>query len=178
MPRSTASMRRSPSPSLAGDTRAIGQAMNAQATVHGQLGDLDQAEALNLEARTRALAAGDTRLAALTALDLGVIAQFAAITRRRCATSGRVSPNSARSARRRTFSRRSTASANCSRSSSAGTTAARAFEEAAQIADAIGDRQMRITLEVNRAELEILRGDLVAARAGVRSRDVAVSANA
>src|SRR5204863_4842485 len=40
----------------------------------------------------------------------------------------------------------------------------RAFEEAIQIADAIGDIPARVMLEVNRAELEIMRGDFVAAR--------------
>ena len=43
--------------------------------------------------------------------------------------------------------------------------ATRAFEEAVQIADALGDIPARILLEVNRAELEIVRGDFAAARA-------------
>ena len=42
--------------------------------------------------------------------------------------------------------------------------ATRAFEEAVQIAEALGDIPARILIEVNRAELEIVRGDFAAAR--------------
>jgi diguanylate cyclase (GGDEF)-like protein len=160
---------------LAGDSGAIGQAMNAQAMVHGQLGDLDQAESLNLEARTRALAAGDTRLAAMTALDLGVTAQI----RGDHETTLRYFKMSLGEFRAVGAPKEVLATLN-----SLGKLftelerwddGARAFDEAAQIADAIGDRQMRITLEVNRADLEILRGELAAARAAC---DLAASLSA
>ncbi|MCE2902296.1 MAG: diguanylate cyclase [Gemmatimonas sp.] len=57
-----------------GDEGAAGSAINIQAVVHWQLGDLDEAERLYLTARTRALRAGDAKLAAMTAQNLGVIA--------------------------------------------------------------------------------------------------------
>jgi diguanylate cyclase (GGDEF)-like protein/putative nucleotidyltransferase with HDIG domain len=57
-----------------GDDGAAGSAINIQAVVHWQLGDLDEAERLYLTARTRALRAGDAKLAAMTAQNLGVIA--------------------------------------------------------------------------------------------------------
>ncbi len=57
-----------------GDESAAGSAINIQAVVHWQLGDLDEAERLYLTARTRALRAGDAKLAAMTAQNLGVIA--------------------------------------------------------------------------------------------------------
>lgn len=57
-----------------GDDGAAGSAINIQAVVHWQLGDLDEAERLYLTARTRALRAGDAKLAAMTAQNLGIIA--------------------------------------------------------------------------------------------------------
>jgi diguanylate cyclase (GGDEF)-like protein/putative nucleotidyltransferase with HDIG domain len=57
-----------------GDEGAAGSAINIQAVVHWQLGDLDEAERLYLTARTCALRAGDAKLAAMTAQNLGVIA--------------------------------------------------------------------------------------------------------
>jgi tetratricopeptide (TPR) repeat protein len=149
---------------LGGDSGAIGQAMNAQATVHGQLGDLDQAESLNLEARARAVAAGDTRLAAMTALDLGVIAQIRGdheTTLRYFRTSlGEFRSVGAPKDVLSTLISLGKLFTELERWDDA----IRAFDEAVQIAEAIGDRLMRITLEVNRAELEILRGDLTSAR--------------
>jgi len=149
---------------LGGDSGAIGQAMNAQATVHGQLGDLDQAESLNLEARARALAAGDTRLAAMTALDLGVTAQIRGdheTTLRYFRTSlGEFRSVGAPKDVLSTLISLGKLFTELERWDDA----IRAFDEAVQIAEAIGDRLMRITLEVNRAELEILRGDLTSAR--------------
>src|SRR5581483_1188690 len=61
---------------LAGDATAIGHAINVKAAVLQQQGDLDRAEAFYLEARTHAIDAGDTGLAAMTAQNLGVIAMI------------------------------------------------------------------------------------------------------
>ena len=150
---------------LIGDAGAIGQAMSEQAIVHGQLGDLDRAEALNIEARSRATAAGDTRLAARTALDLGVISQIRGdheSTLRYFRTS--LSEFRAVGAPKDVLATLSSIG-KLYTELERWDDAARAFEEAAQIADAIGDRPMRIMLEVNRADLEIHRGEYTAARA-------------
>src|SRR5437763_12613548 len=58
---------------LAGDAGSLGYAINIQAIVHQQQADYEKAEALYIEARSHAIDAGETRLAALTALNLGVI---------------------------------------------------------------------------------------------------------
>ena len=59
---------------LTGDAAAIGHAINVQGNVEQQQGHLDQAEALYLQARMHAIDSGETRLAAMTAQNLGVIA--------------------------------------------------------------------------------------------------------
>lgn len=59
-----------------GDHAAAGHAFNVQAVVHWQTGDLDEAERLYLLARQRALHAGDAKLAAMTAQNLGVLANI------------------------------------------------------------------------------------------------------
>ncbi|BAH38072.1 MAG TPA: HDIG domain-containing protein [Gemmatimonas aurantiaca] len=58
------------------DHAAAGHAFNVQAVVHWQTGDLDEAERLYLLARQRALHAGDAKLAAMTAQNLGVLANI------------------------------------------------------------------------------------------------------
>lgn len=57
-----------------GDESSCGSAINMQAIVKWQMGDLDDAERLYLAARARAVSAGDAKLAAMTAQNLGVIA--------------------------------------------------------------------------------------------------------
>ena len=59
-----------------GDDAAAGHAMNVQAVVSWQHGDLDGAERLYLLARNRAIRAGDAKLAAMTAQNLGVLANI------------------------------------------------------------------------------------------------------
>ena len=54
---------------LTGDAAAIGHAINVQGNVEQQLGHLDQAEALYLQARSHAIDSGETRLAAMTAAE-------------------------------------------------------------------------------------------------------------
>ncbi len=56
------------------DGTGIGHAINGQAIVNWQTGRLDEAERLYLLARTRALQSGDAKLAAMTAQNLGVLA--------------------------------------------------------------------------------------------------------
>lgn len=58
------------------DDAAAGHAMNVQAVVRWQHGDMDDAERLYLLARHRAVRAGDAKLAAMTAQNLGVLANI------------------------------------------------------------------------------------------------------
>ena len=58
-----------------GDGSAAGYAINVQAIVHWQTGRLDEAERLYLLARARAFQGGNAMLAAMTAQNLGVLAQ-------------------------------------------------------------------------------------------------------
>ncbi len=58
------------------DEAAAGHALNVQAVVYWQRGNLDEAERLYMTARTRALRAGDAKLAAMTAQNLGVLANI------------------------------------------------------------------------------------------------------
>jgi diguanylate cyclase (GGDEF)-like protein/putative nucleotidyltransferase with HDIG domain len=59
-----------------GDDAGVGHAINQQAAVRWQQGRLDDAEQLFVRARASALHAGEARLAAMTAQNLGVIANI------------------------------------------------------------------------------------------------------
>src|SRR5205823_3963013 len=149
---------------LAGDPAAIGHAVNVQAVVRQHCGELECAEELYLQARTHAIDAGETRLAAMTAQNLGVIANVRGDlekTLRYYRTS---------LAEFRTLG---DAKQVCIALNNMGMLctdlerwddAHRAFEEAVQISDALGDIPARILLEVNRAELELGRGNHADAR--------------
>jgi diguanylate cyclase (GGDEF)-like protein/putative nucleotidyltransferase with HDIG domain len=58
------------------DDAALGHALNVQAVGHLQRGNMDEAERLSLLARSRAIHAGDAKLAAMTAQNLGVLANI------------------------------------------------------------------------------------------------------
>ncbi|MGV3710708.1 MAG: diguanylate cyclase [Gemmatimonas sp.] len=58
------------------DDAAAGHTINWQGNVRWQLGDLDEAERLYLVARNRAIRAGDAKLAAMTAQNMGVLANI------------------------------------------------------------------------------------------------------
>jgi len=149
---------------LAGDAGAVGHAVNVQAIVHQQRGDLDTAESLYLSARARAIEAGDTRLAAMTALNLGVIAMVRGDhdkTLRYYRTS--LAEFRTLGAPKEVLMALNNMAMLCT-DLERWDDAVRAFEEAVQIAEALGDIPARILLEVNRAELEIARGDFLAAR--------------
>jgi diguanylate cyclase (GGDEF)-like protein/putative nucleotidyltransferase with HDIG domain len=155
--------------SLVGDNTELGHTMNSLAAIHHELGDLEQSEALFVDARTHAVNAGDTRLAAATAQSLALIAQL------------RGDPEKTLRYFRTSLSEFRTLGApkdilmalnNIGKLCVDGERweeAGRAFEEAVQIAEAIGETSLRIVLEVNRAELEILRGDFKAARSAADS---------
>jgi diguanylate cyclase (GGDEF)-like protein len=146
------------------DGEAVGHAINVQAIVHQQQGDLDRAEALYLEARSHAIDSGETRLAAMTAQNLGVISAVRGDLERtlRYYRTSLVSyrtlgvPKDVLGA----LNNMGMLYTDLERWDDA----VSAFEEAIQIAEALGDIPARILLEVNRAELEIARGEFAAAR--------------
>lgn len=151
---------------LANDAASVGHALNVHAIVHHQYGDFDIAEAGFMEARSRAIESGETRLAAMTALNLGVIAMFRGDhekTLRYYRTS--LAEFRTLGAPKEVLQALNNMGMLCT-DLERWEDAAAAFEEAVQIADALGDIPARILLEVNRAELEIYRGNHAAARAG------------
>lgn len=150
---------------LAGDPTAIGHALNVKAIVLHQHGDYDGAEALFAEARSHSIDAGETRLAAMTALNLGVIAMFRG-DHERTLRYYRTSLAEFRTlgAPKEVLSALNNMGMLCI-DLERWDDAASAFDEAVQIADALGDMGARTLLAVNRAELDIHRGNFAAAKA-------------
>jgi len=158
--------------SLVGDSAELGHTINSLAELHNERGDLEKSEMLFLDARSHAVAAGDTRLAAATAQSLALIAQMRGDpekTLRYLRTSlGEFRTLGAPKDVLMTLNNIGKLCVDGERWEDAG----RAFEEAVQIAEAIGETSVRIMLEVNSAELEILRGDFKAARAAADAAQV------
>jgi tetratricopeptide (TPR) repeat protein len=149
---------------LAEDSAAIGHALNVQAIVFHQQGELDKAEKLYVEARAHGIDAGETRLAAMTAQKLGAISAVRGDhekTLRYYRTS--LAEFRTLGAPKEVLIALNNMGMLCT-DLERWDDAAKAFEEAVQISDAIGDIPMRVLVEVNRAQLEIARGDFVAAR--------------
>jgi diguanylate cyclase (GGDEF)-like protein len=149
---------------LAGDAAAVGHAINIKAILHHQQYDLDAAESMYVEARNHAIDAGETRLAAMTALNLGVISMVRGDhekTLRHYRTS--LAEFRTLGAPKEVLMALNNMGMLCT-DLERWDDASRAFEEAVQIADALGDIPARILLEVNSAALEIARGNYEAAR--------------
>src|SRR3954463_145071 len=149
---------------LCGDQASAGHAYNLQAIVCWKLGDLDQAEGLYSRARESALVAGEQWLAAMTAQNLGVMANARGDLDR--ALRFYVTALSE-------YRILGSASEMCGVLNNMGKlhtdleqwdSATRSFDEAAQIATILGDVGAQILIEVNRAEMHIARADFVAAR--------------
>src|SRR3954471_22345960 len=149
---------------LSGDQASAGHAINLQAIVHWRQGELDMAESLYVRARETALVAGEQWLAAVTAQNLGGIANIRGDLERalRFYQTGLVE-----------YRNLGSAAEMCGVLNNMGKlytdmeqweSATRAFDEAAQIARVLGDVGAQIQLEVNRAEMHIARADFVAAR--------------
>ncbi len=150
---------------LAGDDAEIGKAFHEQADAYRRLGDLDRAEALYLQARSRALDTHETRLAAMAAQSLSVIAMVrgdndkalrdhrASLAEYRALGVPKEVLGSLRGMGQLCIDLERWEDS------------ARAFDEAAQIAEALGDIPERVRIEAQRAALEIARGDFVAAAA-------------
>jgi putative nucleotidyltransferase with HDIG domain/diguanylate cyclase (GGDEF)-like protein len=150
-----------------GDNVGQGHANNAQAAIRWAQGDLDGAEALFRLARTRGMEAEERALIAMTSANLGIIANI------RGDLADALHHYSVGLEHYRALNRRHeviTALNNMGRLHTdleRWTDAARAYSEAIEIANAIGDRTARIGLEVNVAELCIARGDTSGAVAAV-----------
>ncbi|HEY2163287.1 MAG TPA: diguanylate cyclase, partial [Gemmatimonadaceae bacterium] len=150
---------------LANADAEIGKAFHEQADAYWRLGQLDRAEALYLEARSRALDTHETRLAAMAAQSLSVIAMVrgdndkalrdhrASLAEYRALGVPKEVLGSLRGMGQLCIDLERWEDS------------ARAFDEAAQIAEALGDIPERVRIEVQRAALEIARGDFVAAGA-------------
>ena len=155
--------------SLVGDSVELGHTINSLAAIHHSLGELEKAETLFLDARSHAVTAGDTRLAAATAQSIALIAQLRGDpekTLRYFRTSlAEFRTLGAPKDVLMTLNNIGKLCVDGERWEEAG----RAFEEAVQIADAMGETSLRVMLDVNRAELEILRGDFKAARSAAEA---------
>jgi diguanylate cyclase (GGDEF)-like protein len=149
---------------LAGDGAAIGHAINVRGNVYQDHGNLDLAEGLYLDARSHAIDASETRLAAMTAQNLGVIAMIRG-DHERALRYYRTSLAEFRTlgAPKEVLGALNNMGMLCT-DLERWDDATRAFDEAVQIAQALGDIPSRVLIEVNRAELAIGRSDFVAAR--------------
>jgi diguanylate cyclase (GGDEF)-like protein/putative nucleotidyltransferase with HDIG domain len=150
---------------FAQDDAEIGKAFHELADAHRRLGHLDRAEMLYLEARGRALDTEETRLAAMAAHSLSLIAMVrgdhdkalrhhrASLAEYRTLGVPKEVLGSLRGMGQLCIELERWEDS------------ARAFDEAAQIAEALGDIPERVRVQVQRAGLEIARADFVAAAA-------------
>ena len=150
---------------LADDYAEIGKAYHEQAGVHRRLGHLDRAESLYIEARSRALATQDTRLAAMAAESLGMIALVRgdhekALRHHRAS----LAEYRALGVPKEVLASLRAMGQLCIELER-WEDSARAFDEGAQIADALGDMAERVRIQAQRAALEIARADFVVAAA-------------
>lgn len=148
-----------------GDEAGIGHAINAQAGVLSSQGDLVEAERLFLLARESALRSGEAQLAAMTAQNLGVIANI----RGEFPKALRFYETSL--ADYRALGMASHVAIALSNIGLLQTDlqrwdeAQRAYEEASQIAVALGDVGTRLMIDANLAELWVAQGAFERARA-------------
>ena len=150
-----------------GDESAVGHALNMQAGVWWQEGDLDEAERYFMAARSRAILAGDAKLLAMTAQNLGVLANVRG--------DHEVARDHFEASLREYRSLGLTEDVSWALNNlgllyfatKRWDDAERAFAEAIQISDLAGDVSTRIVLDVNRAELWITRGEFARAQVSI-----------
>lgn len=151
-----------------GDEAAAGHAVNVQAAVRWQQGNLDEAERLYLVARARAMRVGDAKLAAMTAQNLGVLANL------RGDYGEAHGHYQASLAEYRSLGLTTEVSYALNNIGLLHTAqrhwgeAERAFSEAVQISELAGDVSTRTVLDVNLAEMWVARGEHARAQACVR----------
>lgn len=150
------------------DHAAVGHAINVQAVVRWQQGDMDEAERLSLLARNRAIRAGDAKLAAMTAQNLGVLANI----RGDYATAEVQYTASLAEYRALGLAADVCVALNnlglLYTATGAWQDAERVLVEGAQIAELQGDTAARVQLDINLAELWVKRGEYVRAQGTVR----------
>ena len=148
----------------ASDEGGRGHAMNMLASIRWSQSDLDAAETLFLAARASAKRAGESRLAAMTALNLGAIASV----RGDHAEALRYQQSSLEEARTAGHAHEVMKALNNLGLVHAQTErfvdADRAFAEALEIGRALGDLSMCIVAQLNVARLRIRQGDYDGAR--------------
>jgi putative nucleotidyltransferase with HDIG domain len=146
------------------DIAAIGHAINVKATVRWQQGNLDEAEQLYVVARENAIRAGESSLAAMTAQNLGVIANI------RGEFDVALGHYEASLAAYRSLGLPNDV---CVALNNLGllythleqwSRALTAYAEAIQIADVLGNTSTRVMIEVNRAECLVAQNRLHEAR--------------
>lgn len=151
-----------------GDESAAGSAINMQAIVRWQSGDLDEAERLYLKARARAIHAGDARLAAMTAQNLGVIATV----RGDHAEAQRHYEASLAEYRALDMAKDVSVALNnlglLHSHQQRWPESERCFREAVEIVDRLGDLAARTMLDVNLAEMWVMRQQYAKAQQSVR----------
>ena len=146
------------------DEAGLGHAINILAVIQWKQGNLDEAERLYLLARQSADRAGESRLAAMTASNLGIIANVRG-EERKARAYYESSLAHARSAGR--ADQAITALGNLGQLNTQSghlDMANRHLTEARELATVIGDRSMLIAIELHIAKLRIKQGDLEGAR--------------
>lgn len=149
------------------DDAAAGHALNVKAVVSWQRGDLDDAERLYLLARSRAVQAGDAKLAAMTAQNLGVLANirgdFALAEQQYLASLAAYRSLGLTSDICIALNNLGLLHIACERWDKA----ERVLLEGVQICELSGDPMTRTQLDINLAELWVRRGEYVRAQSAV-----------
>lgn len=148
-----------------GDVAGVGYGVNLQGILRWQQGDLDGAVRFYADARTRALHAGDARLAAMTAQNLGVIANIRGdFTRALLFYEASLAD----------YRSMGLARDICVALNNLGMVytdmerwhdAEAAYGEAVELVRDLGDVALRVQIEVNSVEMWVARGDIARARA-------------
>jgi len=148
-----------------GDEGAVANAINLRAIFRWQQGELDEAARLYADARERAIHVGDARLAAMTAQNLGVIANIRGdFTRALLFYQASLADYRTMGLPRDV----------CVALNNLGMVytdterweeAEHAYREAVELARDLGDIALRVQIEVNVVEMWIARGDIPRARA-------------
>jgi len=149
--------------SAAGLDAALGKALNVRAVIHWQRGDLDEADALYIQAHDCGVRSRDVRLTAMTAQNRGIIANVrgdltrALLHYRECITA---------------YQRLGMSREVCGALNNLGMlhtdlgewdAADAAYREASTLAERVGDKASHLLLMVNMAELSLARGDVAGA---------------
>jgi putative nucleotidyltransferase with HDIG domain len=146
------------------DDAARGHAINILAIVEWKQGNLDAAEQLYLLARQSADRSGESRLAAMTSSNLGIIANVRG-EERKAREYYESSLAHARTAGRADQAITALCNLGQLNTQSGRLEAAnRHLAEARELASVIGDRSMLITIEIHIAKLRIKQGNLAGAR--------------